>query len=371
MANIKITSTASLLAIAFALSACGKKVTETQPIRKDVTETVFAAGVLEAEGMYSLTAQTSGYITRLPFEEGDIVASNTVLAVIENTENRINTQGTAELLGIAESNLSDNAPLLLQAEQNIEQTRLRMEQDKKTEERYKRLLASESIARVEYENALLAYQTSKSNYESAVANYDKIKQDAEQQVVNSRTSNQIYASALGKNEVRAVIRGKVYKKYREVGDYVRQGDIIADIGSPEILYARVNIDESTISRIQPGQEAVIKLNTNPDQTYQGVVREIDPAFDEASQSFVCKLYFTDSLDFKIINTQLQSNIIVGMQENALLIPRNYLDFGGYVQVKGQEEKTKVETQFVSNEWVQVTSGIDDQVILITDDLSAN
>ena len=74
------------------LSSCGQETAETTPIRKDVTETVFAAGALEAEGMYNLTAQTNGYITQLNFDEGHIVEKGNVLAVIENNENIINTK---------------------------------------------------------------------------------------------------------------------------------------------------------------------------------------------------------------------------------------------------------------------------------------
>lgn len=350
------------------LSSCGQKTEETLPIRKDVTETVFAAGALEAEGMYKLTAQTNGYLTQLNFEEGKIVEKGTVLAVIENNENVINTKGASELLDIAKSNTSATAPLLKQAEHEIEISLQKMEQDKKTEARYKRLLESKSIARVEYENALLAYQTSKSSYESALENYKRLKKDAEQQVVNNQTNTEIYATLMGKNKVKAVIRGKVYEKYKEVGDYVRQGDVIAQIGSPEVLYAKVNIDEANISRIKTGQEAVIQLNTDKEKKFKGKVKEIKPTFDEASQSFICKIYFQDTLDFQIVNTQLQTNIIVGEQKDALLIPRNYIDFGGYVQVKGQEEKTKVSTQFISNEWVQVLSGIDEHTTLVTANL---
>ncbi|MEM7373165.1 MAG: HlyD family efflux transporter periplasmic adaptor subunit [Bacteroidota bacterium] len=351
--------------LALMLSACGPQTEETTPIRKDVTETVFAAGALEAEGMFRLTAQTSGYITELHFQEGEIIEKGTVLAVIENNENIINTQGSSELLNIAKNNSSDNAPLLRQAEYSIDINQQKMEQDKKTLERYERLLKSKSIARVEYENALLAYQTSKNNHQSAVENYKKLKQDADQQVVNNQTNTDIYSSLMGKNKVKAVKRGKVYKKFKEVGDYVRQGDVIAEIGSPEVLYAKVNVDESNISNIKIGQKAVIQLNTNKNKNYLGLVKEINPSFDEASQSFICKVYFSDSLDFHIVNTQLQTNIIIGEQDSALLIPRNYLDFGGYVQVKGEKEKTKVATQFVSNEWVQVLSGIEEDVTLIT------
>jgi len=120
-----------------------------------------------------------------------------------------------------------------------------------------------------------------------------------------------------------------------------------------------------------GQAALIKLNTNKSKIYNGVVVEIYPSFDEATQSFICKINFTEELDFKIINTQLQTNIIIAKTKAALLIPRNYIDFGGFVQIKGQNQKVKVVTKFVSNEWVQILKGIDQNTVLITDNIAEN
>ncbi|MFT5601399.1 MAG: HlyD family secretion protein [Flavobacteriales bacterium] len=356
------------LMVSALLLSCGKKTEETTPTVQDITETVFAAGSLEADGMYSLTAQTTGYITQLNFEEGDIVLLDSVLAEIENKENLINTVGAANLLSIAQSNANSNGPLLLQAQYNIDITKLKMEQDDSTAQQYKRLLQSNSISQKEFDNISLNYQTSKTNYQTAVANYNKIKSDANQQVVSSQISSGITNTAADKNQIKAIVGGMVYKKNKQLGDFVRQGDVIAQIGSPSLLYAKVNIDESNISKIKLGQKATIQLNTNKDKSYKGVVNEILPSFDDATQSFICKVYFIDSLDFKIINTQLQTNITIMTHEDAILIPRNYIDFGGYVQIKGQQEKTKVITQFVSNEWVQVLSGIDANTALVTENL---
>ena len=362
------TSFVTVTLLTVLLSSCGKKTEETSPIRKDVTETVFASGALEAEGMYQLTAQTNGYITALNFNEGSIIEKGEVLAVIENNENIINTEGATKLLDIAKNNTKDNAPLLRQAELDITINKQRMEQDEKIKDRYQRLLESKSISKLDYENKLLAYETSRSTYLSSVEHHKRLKQDADQQVINSETNNEVFTTMMNKNQVTAAVRGKVYKKLKEVGDYVRQGDIIAEIGSPEVLYAEVHIDESNISKIELNQKAIIQLNTNKKKNYHGFVKEIKPSFDEESQSFVCKVYFNDSLDFNIVNTQLQTNIIVGKHQDALLIPRNYIDFGGFVQVKGEEEKTKISTQFISNEWVQVISGIDEHVTLITENI---
>ena len=143
------------------------------------------------------------------------------------------------------------------------------------------------------------------------------------------------------------------------------------IGEPTNIYAKVNIDEGNIGKVKVGQEALVQLNTNKDKTYKGKVAEIYPSFDESTQSFICKISFNEPLDFIIVNTQLQSNIIVGINKNALLIPRNYVDFGGNVQVKDQKEKVKITTQFASSDWVQVLSGIDENTVLVTENIKSN
>ncbi len=246
-----------------------------------------------------------------------------------------------------------------------------MEQDALQEGRYRTLWESNSVAKAEYENALLTYRTSKSNYEIAVENYKKMQREAQQQLIINKASKEVTSEMSGKNKIRAVVAGKVYKRFKEQGDFVRKGDVIAQIGNANSLYARVNVDESSIAKIAVGQEALIELNTMKGKALKGTVAEILPAFDDASQSFVCKIRFHETLDFRLTSTQLQSNIIVGIQKNALLIPRNFLEYGGFVNVKGRKAPVKVATQFVSNEWVQVLSGINDKAILVTENLSEN
>lgn len=352
-------------------SSCGKKSEETKPIRKDVSETVFASGVLEADGTYNLTAQSDGYLVQINFKEGDLVKEGSVLALVDNKESKYNTESTNALYNIAQSNLSPNAPALMQAKNNVAVAKHNLQQDSLQYARYKKLLDTKSVAQIDVENAELKYQTSVASYESAKESYKLQKQQAEQSLISNKALKEVNRTLFGNNEIRAVVSGKVYEKRKQRGDFVRKGDVIAVIGDANYLYAKINVDESNIGKIKLGQEAIIQLNTNPTKQYKAKVGEIYPAFDEASQSFYCKLVFTDSLDFKISGTQLQSNIIVGFQKNALLIPRNYLNFDGTVQVKGEKVPTKVEVNFVSTFWVQVISGIDEKTVLVTENLSGN
>lgn len=356
--------------IAF-LASCGKKTQETKPIRKDVIETVFASGILEAKNTYTLKAQTDGYLSAVNFEEGDIVNTGKILAIVDNKESGFNQESARELYGIAQNNTQSNAPALLQAQNTIELNKQKMEQDFVQMQRYKKLLESNSIAKVDFENSELQYKTSMTNYESALENYKQIKQQAEQQVISNKALKEVNTVVLSKNQIKAQKSGKVYKKYKQIGDYVTRGEAIALIGEPADIYAKVNVDESNIGKIKVGQEALVQLNTHKDKTYKGTVAEILPAFDEATQSFICKITFSESIDFAIVNTQLQSNITVATTKNALLIPRSYVDFGGFVQIKDQKEKVKITTKFASSDWVQVLSGITDNTILITENIEAN
>lgn len=343
---------------------CQQEMEETQPIKKDIVQTVFATGVLEAEDRYELTVEAEGYLSEMNFEEGDIIKKGAKLAVIDNQESGINQVNNNQLYELARQNTLPNAPALRQAESSIRAARQRLVQDSLQAARYAKLWQANSVAKVEYENAALAFQNAQSDYRSAVENYNKIKREAELQLISYKANRQLSDLAQQKVEIKAQTAGKIYEKYKETGDFVSRGQAIASIGDPQDIFAKINVDESSIAKIRVGQQATVQLNTNADETLQAVVSEILPVFDEASQSFICKLTFTDSLNFSIIGTQLQTNIRIGESETALLIPRRFVNFNNEVQVKGEEEKRKIKTKIVSSEWVQVVEGIEEKTTLV-------
>lgn len=360
-----------IFSILVILNSCGRKTAETKPIRKDVTETVFASGVLEANGTYNLTAQNEGYLSELRFNEGDLIKSGDILAIIDNKQNNFSSKSSDALYEIAKINTTENAPSILQSQNSLLLAKQKMQLDSSLLEKYHLLLASNSVSTSEYDNIKIQYQTSRANYLNAVENYTLTKQQARQSLITNEAQKEISKIVTGNNEIIALSNGKIYKKFKQRGDYVRKGDVIATIGDAEFIYAKVNIDEGNIEKVKVGQEAIVKLNTDKVKTYKGVVSEINPSFDEATQSFICKIIINEPLQFTIVNTQLQSNIIVGKTKNALLIPSNYIDFAGDVQIKGSKTKTRVTTKFVSNEWVQVLSGIDENTVLVTNNIKEN
>lgn len=358
----KLISIALLLIV---IASCGNKDNEVSPVYRDITETVFASGTLEPEGKYNLTSQSDGYLVSLNFKEGDIVKTGDILAVVDNQPNKYNEESAQQLLSISQKNISDNAPALKQTEINIGLAKEKVKQDESQAGRYKSLYESNSVSKLEYENVLLALETSKTNLSALQQTYDLQKQQAQQQLISQTAQKNVNSFLSQNNQIKAVVGGKIYKKMKEQGDYVKKGDIIAMIGNAENIYARLSIDESNISKIKLGQEAIVQLNTNKDSSLKGSVTEILPAFEDATQSFICKVKFIEPLQFKVSGTQLQANIIIGKKSKALVIPRSYLDYGNKVTIKGGDEPVNVKTGFISSEWVEITSGLKPEDILIS------
>ncbi len=167
------------------------------------------------------------------------------------------------------------------------------------------------------------------------------------------------------NQVRVVATGRIYDKKKQLGDYVKKGDVIAVIGNPDLIYAGLNVDETNMAKLKTGQEVIVQLNTNKDRSYKAELHQILPLFDAASQSFQVKAYFTDSLDFRITGTQLQANVIIGQKKNALVIPRNYLGYGDKVTLKDKSIAV-IKPGIISSDWVEVLGGLTQGDIIINE-----
>lgn len=351
----------------FTFFSCGKKTNETTPIRRDVTETVFASGTLEPENKYNLIAQSEGYLIDLKFNNGDEIKEGQVLAIIDNKTNMINASSSENLTGIAAQNASPEGPTLKQVDFNLQLLKEKFEQDSLQLSRYQKLIQTNSVSKLELENMRLAFENSKTNYVNAGQNLKLVKQQTEQQLIIQKSQRDISGVSKDNNEVKAVLSGKIYKKLKEKGDYVRRGDVIAVIGNSVDLYARLNVDENNISKIKLGQKTMVQLNVDKEKTYTAVITEIIPSFDEATQSFICKAKFNEPVSFNISGTQLQANITIDTKKNALVIPKPFLGYGNVVNTKEKGPVT-IKAGFISGEWVEILEGLDENTVILNDNI---
>lgn len=360
--TIRIKNTISIIAF-FTLFSCSDK-NEVKPIFQDIKELVFASGQLEWQDAYNVTAQTDGVLKNVVFEVGNAVNEGKVIATIDNPTNQINAQVAQEQLAISNQNVTVNSPALQQLQQNIQFAESKYLQDKKNAERYQRLNEYNIGSKVEFENAQLNAKNAAANLNALKKQYALVLQQAKQQQIATRgqlKNNQVIQNY---NSIMVAESGTVIKKFKNNGDYVRKGDVIATIANQQKMEAVLNVDENSIGKIKLGQTVFVKLNTNKTQIHIGKISEILSAFDQQTQSFICKVIFDKPFENSLFGTQLEANVLVGEKKKALLIPRNYVGFGNKVNVKDNAENVIIKTGIISTDYVEVLDGIDKNSVLI-------
>jgi len=352
-----------IISIALFVASCSNN-KEVKPLVQDIKELVFASGQLEWDDSYNLTALTDGVLKNADFDIGNLVEKGDSLATIDNQTNAINTQTSQQQLAISNENLNSNSPALQQLQQNILFAESKYQQDKTQEERYKRLYESQSVSKVEYENAQLNAKNSLANFTALKKQADVILQQAKQQQITTSGQLKNNEVVLNYNKIIVTEGGTIIKKFKTTGDYVRKGDVIATIANEKEIQAVLNVDENSIAQVKLGQTVFIKLNTNKNTVYNGKVSEILSAYDQQTQSFICKVDFDQVLNGSLYGTQLEANILTNEKKNALLIPRQYLGFGNKVNVKGKDETIIIKTGIISTEYIEVLEGINQDDILL-------
>lgn len=348
------------IALVLLLGGC-KGEPESQPVVQDIKELVFASGQIEWRDSYNLVAQTDGVLEKLELEIGDEVQPNQLLGSVENNTNIENLKTADEQLAIARQN---SIPVQQQIQQNIVFAEQKYQQDKTQADRYQRLFEKQSVSKQEYENMKLAAENSLSQLKALKDQLESVKLQSKQTVVSAQNQKANSRILQAYNQIRSSAKGKVIKKLKFQGDFVRRGDVIAVIADEQKTEVVLNVDESSIAKVKPGQQVFVRLNTEKDKTYNAVVREILSAFDETTQSFIVKAKFDDTAFAPLFGTQLEANVLIGEKKNALLVPRDLVGFGNTVRVKGKEEKVIIKPGIVSTDYVEVLSGLSKDDILL-------
>ena len=91
---------------------CSHKPVRTKPVVENITESVYAAGTIKAEGQYQVFPTVSGIVENIFVRENDIIKKGTLLMLISNQSVKINREN-ADLaahyadIGVNQEKLTD------------------------------------------------------------------------------------------------------------------------------------------------------------------------------------------------------------------------------------------------------------------------
>lgn len=233
----------------------GTKVYVEEARSQSLGQVVKASGAIDPRIKVNISAHVIGKIERMYVEEGDRIEKGQPFLTLEKEAYVAERDRWA-------AQLRRNQTEIRQAEVSLADARLKLD-------RARRLQGEGIVTREQLESAELAYASAGLHLEDArdavrqtQANVEKARDDLSKTTIFAPLSGRVVA--LNAEEGEVVVSGTMNNAASVIGT-------IADLS--EIL-ANVDVDETEIVSVRPGQRASIRVDALPDRVYHGRVVKI-------------------------------------------------------------------------------------------------
>lgn len=207
--------------------------------RGNIESVVSSTGVLNPVITVQVGSQVSGTISKILTDFNKKVKKGELVALIDTT--------------FLAASVRD-------AQSSIEKAKAQYDQSQRDLNRTKTLVEKNLAAQTDYEQALYNFESARASLKSAQANLDRAK-------INLK-----YAA------ITAPISGTVISRNVDVGQTVAASFssptlflIANDLSKMQII---ANVDESDIGQIEEGQKVTFTVQTYPDKTFYGLVKQV-------------------------------------------------------------------------------------------------
>lgn len=237
------------------------------------TSVLDASGYIIAQRQATVSAKAPGRVREILIEAGQYVHSGDVVA-------RLDDSNTMAALEVARAELA-------QATAALEASRVALEDARPIFKRNEQQRSAAVISAQDFDAAKSAFDAAQATYATQEA-----------AVASARANLRVAERTEDDMTVRAPFSGVVTEKAAQPGEIVspmassgftRTGICtIVDMGS---LEAEVDVSESFLNRVHPGQPAAVRLNAYPDWAIPGQVVAIIPTADRSKATVKVRVGF--------------------------------------------------------------------------------
>ena len=272
--------------VAVSLTQQGKDKVTVQTVRaatQDITAIVTASGEITPKTYADISPNNVGQITNLYVAEGDHVKAGQLLAKLWNVQQAAQVAGMQASLKTSEANLAAQQAALGTSQANVERDTAQLAQVTQDWRRTEALYEDQLLARSDYETKQAAYKTAEAQLKVSQATLKQAhaQVDALQAGIHQSQANLKAASdALSRTEFTSPLNGIVTYLPVHVGDTVvmgiqnSPGSTLMRIADMSVVTAEVQVDETDIANVKPGQPAVITIDAFGDRKFPAHVTEV-------------------------------------------------------------------------------------------------
>lgn len=339
--------------------SCTKNVgEELQPRKGNITESVYASGIIKAEDQYIVYASVSGVLQQVFITAGQSVVKDQFLFQLENDKATLNTQNARLAYQISQESSRFIQDKIADMETKVQVAKDKFILDQSVYTRNKNIKQYNVISEVDYERVETTYKNSKSNYESALKQLSQLKA----QLVNDQNRNAINLKISEKSQsdftIKSFFSGEVFDVLVKEGSLVNPQSALAIIGKKNSYVLELDVDENDMVRVKLGQKLLVTLDSYKGKAFDATVDKIYPIMDERSRTFKIEAHFDNPPSKLYPNLTAEANIVIQIKKNVITIPKSYLVDNEFVLINN-DEKCKVKIGLSDYQNVEILEGLND------------
>ncbi len=344
-----------LITLLFIIS-CKDKFDETKPTIGDVTESIYASGIIKSKKQYTVFSTVNGILNKIDVVAGQTITNGQLLFELENDKAELNTENAKLTYQLSQNDSRYIQDKISEMELKVQLARDKLQVDKSFYDRNNRIKDEHIISEVDFEKVELAYKSSQLNLQTSQKQLSQLKSQLNFDQNKNNILLQIGQKTQNDYQIKSAFSGQLFDVLVKEGTLISPQIPLAIIGQKNTFLLELEVDENDMARVQLNQSVLVTLDSYKNQVFDAKVDKIYPIMNEQSRTFKIEAHFINPPQKLFPNLSAEANIVIQTKKNAIIIPKNYLLKGDYVQV-GKKEKRKIKTGLTDYQKVEILEGL--------------
>jgi membrane fusion protein, multidrug efflux system len=282
-----------------------------------ITSSLITTATLDPDRQVTMMSETTGVVSRINVDEGDVVREGQLLATLNDREKQV----------------------------RLQQANIRVQNAKQELDRKQASFNAKIISESDYQKA---------KYDLEVAGEERNAAQVE----------------LDRSFIHAPFSGVITQRFIEKGQNVSTQSQLFTIVDSDPLEAKVYLPEREILGIRPSQAVSMALNAQKDVTFQGNIKQINPAVDPKTGTVKVTVEVTKPTSLVRPGSFVDVKLETQRHDNALLIPKKALmEESGerfvFVINKDKAERRTISIGFLDDQNAEILSGVNKGEMVVT------
>ena len=304
-------------------------------VRQDLNSSITSNGKVEPISAAIARAGFPSFVATVKATEGQAVRRGEVILTLDAAEVRAQLAQARGSLLTAQTDLR-NAKAggppdeVAQLQGDLDKARAQVENLDRTHQALQGLVAKQAATQDELAQNETLLAQARSNLQTLTQKKDELVQraavSAQQDSLRAEQAAEEVKSLeekVGSATVIAPSDGTLYSLPVRAGDYVKVGDVLAEMADLRNVRVRAFVDEPDLGWLEPGQEVQVNWDAKPGRTWTGHTEQIPKqvvALGARSVGEVLCSVDNDKLEL-LPNVNVQVSIMVRERRGVLVVPR--------------------------------------------------